>query len=485
MGCELHVDPSTPHHECIFASSGFPLGAGHAMPCGSVYHHGCQRVGHPFHTRLRDQAGFTYPSIEAVPNYTCEACTTRAVLGRELDSGSHDLGLLLLERMRMIDIANRWAANTFARYKYAIRRIRRFEKKFGVAILIPTKLLAPAVTPAIPLQWAHQDYTLHAPKAGRVRDANRVAANTARVLRSAVSQFYDLDMQVAHPGKAVSTNRRTLTVNHVTPPGELSYTFMTAGMNKRLGTASTPPTALSSSMVQFMEDYYSNLWEGTTCPILLHEIASAALVNILAWTSWARSRELFDLRREDLEIILPSMGPRFGLPEHVGAVLITLQESTKGDQARRCDVPVAFVCGSGFSPGKWLQRLEKCTARVCPGNEFLFQDPTGKRWDSASYRADHLIPLLTKCRLKGEPLLAPYDGSKGNALKDKFYSMGCYRRGGQSSVTHRRKASIRIATPAESYEHGRWKFIGKNEAMPVHYTEWTLADRLMITLFCM
>jgi hypothetical protein len=71
---------------------------------------------------------------------------------------------------------------------------------------------------------------------------------------------------------------------------------MTAAMNKRLGTASTPPTALSSSMVQFMEDYYSNLWEGTTCPILLHEIASAALVNILAWTSWARSRELFDLR---------------------------------------------------------------------------------------------------------------------------------------------------------------------------------------------
>jgi hypothetical protein len=260
---------------------------------------------------------------------------------------------------------------------------------------------------------------------------------------------------------------------------------MTAGMNKRLGTASPSPTALSGSMVQFMEDYYSNLWDGTLCPILLHEIATAALVNILALTVWARSREMFDLRREDLEIILPSMGPTVGLPKDVGVVLIFLQESTKGNQTWRCDIPVAYICGLGMIPGKWLQHLEKCTAIVYPGNEFLFQDPLGKGWDSASYRAEHLIPLLDKFRLKGEPLLAPYDGSKGNALKDKFYSMGCYRRGGQSSVTHRRKASIRIATPAESYEHGGWKFIGKNEAMPVHYTAWTLADRLMITLFCM
>jgi hypothetical protein len=110
--------------------------------------------------------------------------------------------------MRMINIANRWAANNFARYKYAIQWIRRFEKKFGVVILVPTKLFAPAVTPSIPLQWAHQDYMLHVPKAGHVRDANRVAANTARGIRSAVSQYYDLDLQVAHPGKAVSSQHQ-------------------------------------------------------------------------------------------------------------------------------------------------------------------------------------------------------------------------------------------------------------------------------------
>ena len=55
-----------------------------AVQCGVVYHHGCQKAGHPFHTRLRDQTGKAFPSMEYVPNYMCEACTSRAFLGREL-----------------------------------------------------------------------------------------------------------------------------------------------------------------------------------------------------------------------------------------------------------------------------------------------------------------------------------------------------------------------------------------------------------------
>ena len=312
-----------------------------------------------------------------------------------------------------------------------------------------------------------------------------MSTNGARVLRSAASHFADLDLQVAHPSKIIKQDRRTTTVEHVTPSGELSYCLMTQGMNKRLGTASTPPTALTGPCIHFIEEYFTTLWDGTHCPRLRHEIATAALVNVLFWTSWGRSRELFDLRRDDCEIILPSQGPTRGLPKDVGAVLLTLQESTKGDQTRQCDIPVAYITGSKLSPGKWLQRVDACNALVCPNNEFLFQDPSGKRWDSDYYRSKFLIPILNLCRLSGEAILKPYDGYPGNTLAAKFYSMGCYRRGGRSAVTHRRKASFRIATLAESYEHGRWKVMGKSEAMPVHYTEWTLEERLCITLFCM
>jgi hypothetical protein len=131
-------------------------------------------------------------------------------------------------------------------------------------------------------------------------------------------------------------------VEHVTPSSEFLYCLMTKGMNKRLGTASTPPTALTGPCIHFLDKHFTKQWDETNCPRLRHEIATAALVNVLAWTSWARSREIFDLRREDIDIILPSQGPTRGLPENLGAVLLTLQESTKGDQTRQCDIPVAY-----------------------------------------------------------------------------------------------------------------------------------------------
>ena len=140
--------------------------------------------------------------MEYVPNYMCEACTSRAVLGRELGKSDEDVSLLLLERMRMIDIANRWAQGTISRYTYAIRRIRKFEKQFNVEILKTTKLLAPPVSPAIPLQWAHQHYTLHTTKSGKNK-GDRISANGARVLRSVASHFTDLDLQVSWPWQSL------------------------------------------------------------------------------------------------------------------------------------------------------------------------------------------------------------------------------------------------------------------------------------------
>jgi hypothetical protein len=118
---------------------------------------------------------------------------------------------------------------------------------------------------------------------------------------------------------------------------------MTKGMNKRLGTASTPPTALNGPCIHFLDKHFTKQWDETNFPRLRHEIATAALVNVLAWKSWACSCEIFDRHKEDVKIILPSKGPTRGLPENVGAVLLTLQESTKGEQTRKCDIPVAYV----------------------------------------------------------------------------------------------------------------------------------------------
>jgi hypothetical protein len=41
--------------------------------------------------------------------FICEACTVRAVLGRDLTWTSIDMQPLMLERMRLIDMAHTWA----------------------------------------------------------------------------------------------------------------------------------------------------------------------------------------------------------------------------------------------------------------------------------------------------------------------------------------------------------------------------------------
>ena len=91
------------------------------------------------------------------------------------------MDILLLERMRMIYIANRWAPGTINHYTYAIRHIRRFEKQFNVEILKTTKLYAPPVSPAIPLQWAHQHYTLHTTTAEKKNKGGHLSTNCAQV----------------------------------------------------------------------------------------------------------------------------------------------------------------------------------------------------------------------------------------------------------------------------------------------------------------
>jgi hypothetical protein len=62
--------------------------------------------------------------------------------------------------------------------------------------------------------------------------------------------------------------------------------------------------------------------------------------------------------------------------------------------------------------------------------------------------------------------------------------MGSYRRGGRSSCT-KRSNGTQQATPIEVYEHGRWTIKLSKENMPTRYNEFTLEDRLHLTLLCM
>lgn len=430
-----------------------------------------------------DGKGLNFPSHQ-VPNFICEACTVRAVLGRELHYGPADKALLALERMRMTDVVNRWAPDTRTNRAHLYSRLQRFERHFGVSILRPTPLEAPPATPAIPLMWAQQQYALENPRSRHTNSADRVKFSTARQLRSAAAAYYYYDFQAAFPGSAIQQNGRVFLSEQCVPTDELGFTYMAEGMARRLGTDSKPPLALLHKHIVYIDRHLNRLYESATDPAVKHELALAGAANLLFWTAWLRSAEGFHLTRKNAEVVEPQDGATYDLEPGAGAVLLTLKEETKTDRTRIADVPVAYVTGSGLRVGLWVQRAQYYTTLLAPSNQYFFQGVDGRMWTSQFFRGQYVLPLLELMRLEGEPSLRPYDGSPGNSLADKIYSMGSYRRGAATHVSRRRLGCLRKALEKEIYEHGRWRVKKGTEPMPVHYRGWPLRDRLAITQHC-
>ena len=115
----------------------------------------------------------------------------------------------------------------------------------------------------------------------------------------------------------------------------------------------------------------------------------------------------------------------------------------------------------------------------------IFQHQNGSAWDSRYFRQTFLWPSLHEQRLAGDVALRPYIDSPGNSIEEKFWSMHSYRRGGRSQVSRRRPGIVRAASKLEVVEHGRWRVKRSSLDMPTAYLEWSIADRIPITLLCM
>lgn len=450
-------------------------------------------MGVPFTTRLKLSEGLSLPPLPDFPGFVCEACTVRTALDRELSGRPSDLALLMLERMRQIDVIHAWSAGTHKQYQGKLRIVRRFEGRFGVSILSKTPIKRPGVGPAVTLMWAQQHYSIQVPqwkKKNFTDIGDSMAYSTVRSLRSAVSMFHKLDLQMAFPGKVyLDPSSRVLMGLGCSPTDELSYTLMASGMSRRLGDESKPSIALLARHVRALDRLLDQRFNDTQDPGLRRELARAGLANTLAWLAWLRASELFSLRWCDLDVTLPEDGPIHDLPPKVGVVQARLLEQTKTNRTKVADVVIAFQTGSGLTPGTWVLRLQSLmglnntTAKEC--TEQIFQHRSGTNWTSNYFRTTYLLPSLHDQRLAGDPNLRPYDGSPGNSLADKFWSMHSYRRGGRSHVSRRREGCARKATAEEVTEHGRWRSKRSSMDMPTAYNEWTIADRISITMLCM
>ena len=409
------------------------------------------------------------------------------MLGRELTLTPQDRALLCFERMRLIDMANRWAPSTLQTYDGHFRHLRNFEQQYGVAPLRPPPLSAPPTSSAIGLGWLQQKFSLRVSARNRTNSSPLpLAYNTIRGFRKAITQYGEWALAVSLPERALQDASQSFYLaDSVWPSCGLNHSLMSTGMKTRLGDKPNSPVALQARQVRWMDEFFHSKYTAATTAHDRQRWALAGTTNLLAWTSWVRSRELFDLRVGDVTLVYPADGPTLGLPPLQGAVLLTLLAATKTNRSRQADVVVAFVTASGLRVGIWVHRLRREMSPTTLPSHFLLQDSSGLHWSSSYFRTTFLYPLLALMRLEGDPYLRAYNGIHPNTFENKFWNWGIYRRGGESHVSKRRWGCLRKATDAECYEHARWEIKAGSEKMHIHYREWPIDDRLQLTVCCM
>lgn len=474
--------------ECTFARTGFPLPDGSlARPCQSAYHSQCFRVGVPFMSRRQHQAGLCFPTVKCWGHFICEACTVRAILGREL-TGGPDWRLLCFERMRILDLVHYWSVGTHKQYQAKLMAIHRFEQEFGVAILQRSHLRSPPISPTIPLMWAQEAYSLR--KSPGRSDVNGlplfVKYPTIRQLRSAASQFFSWDTLISRPGQALLDEKKRVLHLPCRVTDDLSSSLFAAGLGTRLGDEAAPSIALLDRHVRTLEADLNRLFLNARTNAERREFALAGFLTLILWLAWLRSMEAISLKWCDVTVIAPQDGARVDLPIGLGAVLLGLLPETKTSRTRRADVVCAYETLSGYSLGRWATR-----ARVYAYDGELspiFIHPDGTPWTSRYFRERYLYPSLRSQQAAGDALLKAFDMLTGpNSIAAKFWSLHCMRRGARTQVTRGgRIASYRFmkASPDQVYEHGRWERKRSGEKIDVVYREWTIRDRVKITFYC-
>jgi len=456
-----------------------------SRPCGSAYHVECLRAGPPFSTRRLRGGGLTFPRVHIWPIFICEACTVRAFLGRELH-GVKDWQLMCLERMRLLDVAHAWSPGTHSAYQTRLRTLAQFSSAFGVPILACPEVVRPPTPKEIPLMWAQEFYSLKRSRAGRnsrlpIGEQPGSSFGTIRQLRSALSQFEALSLMVTEPGRVLS-DRNQMWVSQCRSTDSHALSLFATGLGSRLGSNTKPSTALLDRHVRWLDTDLERRYSASSSPAQRLDLARAGFANLVLWLGWLRSSEAFGLTFSSVTSVHPADGPMHDLPRNVGALLLKLQPETKTNRTGTADVLLAYRTVSGFSPGKWFARLHPSKRHA---THRIFVTPTGAQWTSYYFRRTYLYPALELQRLGGDPFLRAFNNTPGNSIQEKFWSLHSYRRGSRTACQRSNPWCYRKASNSEVYEHARWRRQRSGEAIDIAYREWTLRDRVKITLLSM
>jgi hypothetical protein len=255
-------------------------------------------MGKPFKTRLvRSPWGSSTPSMTHFP-FICEVCTVRAVLERDLTWTSGDIQLLMLEYMRLIDMAHAWASSTLQGTARCLDWLSNFRQKYGVNFFPKAPITQPPRSAVIPLLWAVLEYTLHTSR----KTGEGIKYNTARSLQSAASAYHLWEKMLQFSGHMYrDRDNNAIGASHLSPTDSVIATLSNKGTMRRLGTESRPPVALRYSCVAFNQEFRGRQYDGCGNGWLSkYEYAAAKFSETCAWGGWLRAANTFSLDDEDV-----------------------------------------------------------------------------------------------------------------------------------------------------------------------------------------
>jgi hypothetical protein len=156
-GCEGYITPGDQSHFCLLRKNGYELDGASFSPRGNQYDPECIQIGKTFKTILvRATLGVQYlPAMTCFP-FICESCTVRTVLRRELTWMAGDIQLLMLERMRLVDMAQASDWLTLQGAARYLGWLSNFGQKYGIDLFTAAPITQPPRSAVIPLQTSRK-----------------------------------------------------------------------------------------------------------------------------------------------------------------------------------------------------------------------------------------------------------------------------------------------------------------------------------------
>jgi hypothetical protein len=133
------------------------------------------------------------------------------MLDREL-TGVTDWKLMCFERMRVLDMAHCWSADTHSKYQGKLCAFAQFESEYDLRVLRPTPLLCPPDGAGIGLMWMMESYSLRQSRFSSTDEVGPLSNATVRQLRSAMSQYIAWDTMVSQPSAYFDKEKRLIII---------------------------------------------------------------------------------------------------------------------------------------------------------------------------------------------------------------------------------------------------------------------------------